>query len=84
MGKIGSGNMLLRDAQRREELRIRHGLVAIEMEGAGIGDASWQLNGRFLIIRGVSDYCDSHKTDLWQGYAAAAAAAVARALIELF
>lgn len=84
VGKIGSGNMLLRDAQRREELRIRHGLVAIEMEGAGIGDASWQLNGRFLIIRGVSDYCDSHKTDLWQGYAAAAAAAVARALIELF
>jgi nucleoside phosphorylase len=32
-----------------------------------------------LIIGGVSDYCNSHKNDLWQGYAAAAAAAVAAA-----
>jgi nucleoside phosphorylase len=54
------------------------------MEGSGIGDAAWQANGRFLIIRGICDYSDRHKNNVWQGYAAAAAAAVARALIELF
>ena len=84
IGRIASGNMLLRDANHRDELRRRHGVLAVEMEGSGIGDAAWQSNGRFLIIRGISDYSDSHKTDLWQGYAAAAAGAVARSLIELF
>jgi nucleoside phosphorylase len=30
-----------------------------------------------LAIRGICDYCDSHKNKLWQGYAALAAAAYA-------
>lgn len=33
-----------------------------------------------IIVRGISDYCDSHKNNQWQGYAAAAAAAYAREL----
>ncbi|OLN92294.1 Kinesin light chain 1 [Colletotrichum chlorophyti] len=33
-----------------------------------------------LVVRGISDYCDSHKNDQWHGYAAAVAAAYARQL----
>ena len=33
-----------------------------------------------MVIRGISDYCDSHKNDKWQGYAAVSAAAYARQL----
>jgi nucleoside phosphorylase len=34
-----------------------------------------------LVIRGISDYCDSHKNDQWQGYASATAAAYAREVV---
>ena len=34
-----------------------------------------------LTIRGISDYCDSHKDKVWQPYAAAAAAAFAKELL---
>lgn len=34
-----------------------------------------------LVIRGISDYCDSHKNDEWQKYAAATAAAYAKELL---
>ena len=33
-----------------------------------------------IVIRGISDYCDSHKNNQWHGYAAAVAAAYARQL----
>lgn len=33
------------------------------------------------MIRGVSDYADSHKNDRWQRYAAASAAACAKELL---
>jgi hypothetical protein len=53
------------------------------MEGSGIAATTW-VSGKagYLLIRGICDYCDSHKNDVWQGYAAAVAAAYARALIE--
>jgi hypothetical protein len=34
-----------------------------------------------LVIRGICDYADSHKTKEWQGYAAAVAAAYTRELL---
>lgn len=82
-GVIGSSNILLKDPQLRDRLRNEHKVRAIEMEGSGIATATW-VSGRtgYLLIRGICDYCDSHKNDMWQGYAAAVAAAYARALIE--
>ena len=35
-----------------------------------------------VVIRGISDYADSHKNDQWQLYAAASAAACAKELLE--
>ena len=48
------------------------------MEAAGLMD---QLP--CLVIRGICDYCDSHKNKHWQGYAALAAAAYARDLLAV-
>ena len=36
-----------------------------------------------LVIRGISDYADSHPTKRWQGYAAATAAAYAKELLQM-
>lgn len=82
-GLIGSSNTLLKEPQLRDRLRDDHRVRAIEMEGSGIAAATW-VSGKtgYLLIRGICDYCDSHKNDMWQGYAAAVAAAYARALIE--
>jgi nucleoside phosphorylase len=34
-----------------------------------------------LVIRGICDYADSHKNEIWQPYAAATAAAYAKELL---
>ena len=50
-------------------------IQGLEMEAAGA-----IIDFPCLVIRGISDYCDSHKNDVWHGFAAAAAAAYARQL----
>lgn len=79
---IGSADQLLRDAVRRDYLARRYGVRAVEMEGSGIA-AGANLHGvGWYMVRGIADYCDVHKDDSWHGYAALAAAAYTRALLE--
>jgi nucleoside phosphorylase len=51
-------------------------VLCFEMEAAGLMN-----DFRCIVIRGISNYADSHKNDLWQRYAAAAAAGVAKELL---
>jgi nucleoside phosphorylase len=81
-GPIASANTLLKDANRRDSLRDQFGVRAIEMEGAGVVDATWTYGIGYLVVRGICDYADSNKNDDWQDYAAMAAAAYVRALAE--
>ena len=81
LGIIGSSDSLQRNPVLRDELGKQFGVKAIEMEGAGVADATWQHERGYLVIRGICDYCDSHKNDVWQEYAAAVAAAYARGLL---
>jgi nucleoside phosphorylase len=81
LGVIASANKLLKNPKLRDELRKRFGVRAIEMEGSGIADATWQHEVGYLVVRGICDYCDANKNDAWQGYAAIAAAAYVRGLI---
>ncbi|RAK95610.1 purine and uridine phosphorylase [Aspergillus ibericus CBS 121593] len=75
-GIIGSGPSLIKDGVVRDRLARRHGVVCFETEAAGA------LHGfPCLVIRGISDYCDSHKNNVWHGYAAAVAAAYGRELL---
>ncbi|KAK6001655.1 hypothetical protein QM012_002145 [Aureobasidium pullulans] len=76
-GPIASGNRLIRDAVFAEEIRQKYGNLCFEMEPAGLDDFP------SLTVRGISDYCDTHKNDDWHDYAAIAAAAYARELLSV-
>ena len=81
-GPIASANRLLKNPLKRDELREKFKVKAVEMESSGIADATWNREIGYLAIRGICDYCDSNKGDDWQEYAAVIAAAYTRALIE--
>ena len=77
-GLIASANQLMKDALRRDELVRKHGILCFEMEAAGL-----MTNFPGLVIRGICDYSDTHKNDIWQGYAAVTAAAFAKELLNI-
>lgn len=73
-GTILSGDSVIKNALLRDRLAKKfYNAMCFEMEAAGVTDMT-----HCLVIRGISDYSDSHKTHSWQNYAAAAAAAFAR------
>ena len=76
-GLIASGDKLMKDAQIRDKLANEKEVLCFEMEAAG-------LMNHFpcLVIRGICDYSDSHKNKEWQGYAAIAAAAYTKDLLQ--
>ncbi|KAF3923187.1 hypothetical protein ABW20_dc0109451 [Dactylellina cionopaga] len=76
-GLIASGNRVMKSAQARDRLGSEYNILCFEMEAAGIMNT-----GACLVIRGICDYSDSHKSDLWQEYAAATAAAYAKLLLS--
>jgi len=75
-GNIGSGNSLMRNSQRRDELRDKYDLIGLEMEAAGIMNTL-----PTSVIRGVCDYGDRQKNKVWQPYAAAVAAVYAKGIL---
>ena len=80
-GLIASGNRVMKNGTQRDHYNQMHGnsVIAYEMEAAGLMNFT-----PCLVIRGVSDYADSHKppNDKWHIFAAAAAASYAREFIE--
>ncbi|KAL7935169.1 purine and uridine phosphorylase [Trichoderma chlorosporum] len=78
-GLIASGNQVIKSAAHRDKLNEDLGghLLCIEMEAAGLMN-----NFSCVIIRGICDYADSHKSKNWQEYAATVAAAFAKELLE--
>jgi nucleoside phosphorylase len=82
LGSIASANTLLKDPAKRDALGKQFGAKAVEMEGSGVTDATWTYGIGYLVVRGICDYCDANKNDVWQNYAATAAAAYVRALLE--
>lgn len=81
-GVIGAADTLQKDPATRDQLRDRFGVRAIEMEASGLQNAAWHQGKDIFVVRGICDYCDHAKNDDWQKYAALAAAAYARAMIE--
>jgi len=82
IGPIATSNALVKNPLKRDELRDRFGVKAVEMEGSGIADATWTAEVGYLVVRGICDYADARKSDKWQDYAAIVAAAYTRGLIE--
>jgi nucleoside phosphorylase len=82
LGPVAAANTLLKNPERRDLLSRKFGVIAVEMEGSGIADATWEHRRSYLIVRGICDYGDTNKGDIWQRYAALAAAAYIKALLE--
>ena len=78
-GKIASGNQVIKHGKTRDRLAHELGAVCFEMEAAGLLDANFPC----LVVRGISDYADSHKNNQWQGYAAVVAEAYAKELLAI-
>ncbi|OJJ42788.1 hypothetical protein ASPZODRAFT_136923 [Penicilliopsis zonata CBS 506.65] len=72
-GTVASGRVVVKDPVMRDQIRDKHGAICLEMEAAGLMNIF-----PCVVIRGISNYADSHKNDSWQRYAAAAAAACAK------
>lgn len=75
-GLIASGDSVMRSGEDRDAIAQREGVIAFEMESAGIWDIF-----PCVVIKGACDYADSHKSKAWQKYAAATAAACAKAFL---
>ncbi len=79
---IASGDRSLRSARKRDEIAASApDVLAIEMEGKGVGNAGFSAGVEWLVIRGISDYGDQHANRTWRNYAALVAAAYAKALL---
>ncbi|RYP61065.1 hypothetical protein DL771_010264 [Monosporascus sp. 5C6A] len=76
-GLIASGDSVMKSAAKRDAAVRKVGdILCFEMEAAGLA-----TEFSSIVIRGISDYADSHKNDGWQHYAAAAAAACTKELL---
>ncbi|OHW96584.1 kinesin light chain [Colletotrichum incanum] len=77
VGRVGSGDTVMKSGLDRDRVAAQHSLIAFEMEGAGVWDEIPSV-----VVKGVCDYADSHKNKNWQNFAAATAASTTKALLE--
>ncbi len=81
-GKIGASNSLMKSSDHRDEIAEQLGILAIEMEGSGVADATWEAQAGYLLVRSACDYADENKDDSWHEYATHAATAYLGALLR--
>jgi nucleoside phosphorylase len=79
VGRVGSGDMVIKSGEVCDKIAKEHDILAFEMEGAGVLDEI-----PCIVAKGVCDYADSHKNKSWQAFAAATAASVTKALLERY
>ena len=77
-GLVASSNQLICHGSTRDKLAAKHGILAFETEAAELEDTD-----TVIVIRGICDYADSHRSKIWQTYSAAAAAAYAKEMLSL-
>lgn len=76
-GLVASGDSVIKSGEHRDQVAMKEMVIAFEMEGAGVWDIL-----PCLVIKGVCDYADCHKSKKWQNYAALSAAACMKAFLE--
>lgn len=77
LGLLGSSDVMMQSGKHRDGIARREGILGFEMEAAGIWDSF-----PCVVIKGVSNYGDSHKSKVWKRYAAATSAACIRAFLD--
>lgn len=76
-GLIASADNFMENAEIRDLLAEELNVLCFEMEAAGLMN-----NFPCIVVRGICDYSDMHWFKQWRGYAAMAAAAYAKELIQ--
>lgn len=83
VGPIGAGKPIIKDNTLRTDFTTRHECVSLDGEFDQVLESiRGNRKESFALIRGFSDYMDGAHSNEWQPYAALAAAAVCRAVIE--
>ncbi|PON21668.1 phosphorylase superfamily protein [Trichoderma gamsii] len=77
IGIVGSGDRVIKSGEHRDSIAKPKGIIAFEMEGAGIMEEI-----PCVVVKGVCDYADCHKSKKWQDFAAATAASALQAILE--
>jgi nucleoside phosphorylase len=76
-GLIASANQRMNDATIRDRYASEKNVLCFEMGAGGLMNSF-----PCLVIRGICNYSDSHKSEEWLGYAAMAAAAYAKDILN--
>lgn len=79
VGRVASGDTVMKSGEHRDKIANQHDIIAFEMEGAGAWDEV-----PCIVVKGICDYADSHKSKGWQPYAAATASAVVKAILKRY
>jgi nucleoside phosphorylase len=85
-GVVASGQKVIARESYLSDVRKQWSkLVAIEMEGIGVALASFQSDTapKTFLVKGISDWGDGQKNDLWQEYAADIAATYVIAILKV-
>ncbi|KAM0252835.1 hypothetical protein ACHAQJ_007520 [Trichoderma viride] len=80
-GLITSGSWVIKSSgSKRDDLikQMQGDVLCFEMEACGLMNTF-----PCLVVRGVSDYCDSHKNDGWHKFASTTAACYCKCLLDL-
>ncbi|KAL7794257.1 nucleoside phosphorylase domain-containing protein [Trichoderma ceciliae] len=78
-GAIASGDTVMKSDAHRDEISREENVIAFETEGAG----AWE-EMPCIIVKGVCNYADCHKSDKWMRFAAATSASAAKAVLERY
>ncbi|KAK4064438.1 hypothetical protein Trihar35433_7955 [Trichoderma harzianum] len=73
--RVASADTVMKSGDHRDQIAKQYNIIAFEMEGAGLWDEC-----PCIVVKGICDYSDSHKSKVWQPFAAATAAAAVKAI----
>jgi nucleoside phosphorylase len=76
---IASGDTVMNSGAHRDEISREENVIAFETEGAG----AWE-EMPCIIVKGVCNYADCHKSDKWLRFATATSASAAKAVLERY
>ena len=81
-GAIGSGRMAVGNEQLRQDIALRYGIKAFDIEFDTVIESIFgNRKDRYIVIRGIADYKDGARKKEWQPYAALSAAAFMKAIL---
>jgi nucleoside phosphorylase len=69
-GPVLSGPVLVNNRQVRDKLFTESDAIGGEMEGIALYITAVTYNIEFILVKGISDWGDGHKSDSWQAWAA--------------